>query len=636
MKQVDHNQFWLIKDNPITKAGVFPYLGKQISPSLEPDKIYQVYRPEEEIKKAADTFKLVPLVDDHTMLGPEFTPAEQKGVHGVLGEDIKEKNGTLFADVKIFSEQLKREIQEGKKELSLGYFCKYDLTPGQYNGMHYDAVQRDLKGNHIALVDNGRMGHDVRVMDAMAFDALDIVGSIDENPNHSPKNGQFVSSGRAGKKTEPGKKEEILKSKEEINKKALEVTKNAKPVATIKGDEFPGNSLDEKRQAAKKYFSVSLQGKNFSNKKSGKQIKIASGDKSFSESGYEDKINSIKYLPAMLSESDYLGKQPDAKNRPNVRGFHYFACKIGTPQGPQTVLLSVKEDNSGQLYYNHHIKKEATDSVKAGMQSSTGTVTSKDSIADNTQKIKWYFGDDEDLSSTTHGVGGKDAAPGKENNMDKVKQAIEAIKALFADPEAGDKDGKLAEILGALAPAASTGDNCSKDAEVDKRALIDEIGGILKGKLSDELIRTIMGKAEKLAYNDSSAGSADDDGVEPLKAQQVKEADEELTDKVNGVEKAVDELPAKVLQMIAQRDALYHQVSALVGTFDHATMTEEQVAQYACDKLDDLKGTPANKAVDVLKGYLKAQKPVQILSMDAAVADDEKDAGFEAFMKGDK
>lgn len=243
---------------------------------------------------------------------------------------------------------------------------------------------------------------------------------------------------------------------------------------------------------------------------------------------------------------------------------------------------------------------------------------------------------EEDVSSTNHGVGGKDAAPGKENEMDKIKQAIEAIKALFADPEAGDKDGKLAEILGTLAPAAPAGDECSKDEDVDKRALIDEIGGILKGKLSDELIRTIMGKAEKLAYNDSSAGSADDDGVDPLKTKQVKEADDKLTDKVNGVEKAVDELPAKLLQMIAQRDALYQQVSTLVGTFDHASMTEAQVAQYACDKLDDLKGTPADKAVDVLKGYLKAQKPVQILSMDSNVQTDEKDAGFEAYLKGEK
>ena len=418
-------------------------MGKQISPSLEPDKIYQVYRPEEEIKKAASTFKLVPLVDDHTMLGPDFTPAEQKGVHGVLGEDIQERNGTLFADVKIFSEQLKREIQDGKKELSLGYFCKYDLTPGQYNGMHYDAVQRDLKGNHIALVDNGRMGHDVRVMDAMAFDALDIVGSIDENPNHSPKNGG---------------------------------------------------------------------------------IKIATGSMNITKN----------------------------------------------------------------------------------------------------------------LSSTNHGVGGKDAAPGKENEMDKVKQAIEAIKALFADPEAGDKEGKLAEILGTLAPAAPADDKPAKDEDVDKRALIDEIGGILNGKVDEEILRTVLKKAEKIAYNASSAGSADDNNADPLKTKQVKEADDKLTDKINGVEKAVDELPAKLLQMIAQRDALYQQVSTLVGTFDHATMTEAQVAQYACDKLDDLKGTPADKAVDVLKGYLKAQKPVQILSMDSNVQTDEKDAGFEAFMKGDK
>ena len=65
-------------------------------------------------------------------------------------------------------------------------------------------------------------------------------------------------------------------------------------------------------------------------------------------------------------------------------------------------------------------------------------------------------------------------------------------------------------------------------------------------------------------------------------------------------------------------------------------MTEKDMAVYACDKLDDLKGTPADKAVDVLKGYLKAQKPARVLSMDAAPLEDEKDAGFEAYMKGEK
>lgn len=233
---------------------------------------------------------------------------------------------------------------------------------------------------------------------------------------------------------------------------------------------------------------------------------------------------------------------------------------------------------------------------------------------------------EEDVSSENNGVGGKDAAPEKENEMDKVKQAIEAIKALFADPEAGDKDGKLAEILGALGQAPAANDACAaKDEDVDKRKLIDEIGGILKDKVSDEIIRTVIGKAEKIAYNKSEAGSGDDEGVENNK----------LAEKVNGVEKAVDEMPAKLMRMLASREALYNQVSPLVGAFDHADMTEAQVAKYACDKLDALKDTPAEKAVDVLKGYLKAQKPQQILSMDAALPADEKDAGFEAFMKGE-
>ena len=50
-KIVDVNDFWLIPDNPMTKIGVFPYLGRQISPELEPDRIYQVLRPKEELTR---------------------------------------------------------------------------------------------------------------------------------------------------------------------------------------------------------------------------------------------------------------------------------------------------------------------------------------------------------------------------------------------------------------------------------------------------------------------------------------------------------------------------------------------------------------------------------------------------------
>lgn len=166
-KQIDKNDFWFIQKNPITKVGVFPYLGKQISQDCEPNKVYYVLRPKEELfrKETLDSLKLLPLVNEHTMLGKDFTPAEEKGVEGILGEQVVHDTDTIYTDIKIFSEDMKDKISNGKKELSLGYFCTYDKQEGTYNGQRYDYVQKNIIGNHLALVDKGRMGSDVRVYD---------------------------------------------------------------------------------------------------------------------------------------------------------------------------------------------------------------------------------------------------------------------------------------------------------------------------------------------------------------------------------------------------------------------------------------------------------------------------------------
>ena len=197
-KEIDTNDFWLIKDNPMTKIGVFPYLGRQISPELEPDKIYQVLRPEEELTspETLKSLELIPLVNEHTMLGTKdgMMPAEEKGVHGVTGQHPKVQKPLITNDLKVFSEELKNEIENGKKELSAGYSCRYDLTPGEYNGQHYDAIQRDVRFNHIALVGEGRMGKDVRVMDSIyTYDSItDIKNKEKQMPQEETKQAQDV------------------------------------------------------------------------------------------------------------------------------------------------------------------------------------------------------------------------------------------------------------------------------------------------------------------------------------------------------------------------------------------------------------------------------------------------------------
>lgn len=185
-RQNDVNGWTEIARNPISKIGVFPYLGRQIGNDAEPERIFHIYRPAEELgaPECLDSFRLLPFVNDHTMIGPSsagLTPAEQKGIHGVIGENVEFDGTYLRGNLKVFSDSLAALIESGKQELSAGYRCKYDMTPGEFGGVQFDGVQRMIRGNHLALVDEGRMGPDVAVLDHLTF-TLDATGGIMPDP----------------------------------------------------------------------------------------------------------------------------------------------------------------------------------------------------------------------------------------------------------------------------------------------------------------------------------------------------------------------------------------------------------------------------------------------------------------------
>lgn len=175
-KEVDSNSFELVRDNPLSAEGVYLYSGKMIGlPDLDPNKLYPVYRPAEELEKAADSFNNVPFIIGHEMIGKDATPYDQRPASGVL-TNVKYKAGKLYGDLKIWSEKMKDKILSGVKELSLGYKSVYERSRGVFKGQTYDFVQRNLRGNHLALVKNGRMGSEMRVYDAkeaMTFDSIE-------------------------------------------------------------------------------------------------------------------------------------------------------------------------------------------------------------------------------------------------------------------------------------------------------------------------------------------------------------------------------------------------------------------------------------------------------------------------------
>lgn len=168
-REIDTNGWIEIKKNPIAKCGVFPYLGSSIPiPGLDPQKFYNVYRPAEELSdpETIESFKLLPWIDDHEMIGPKWdTAAEEKGIDGVTGEDVYFEEPILYANLRLFSEKLARKIENGKKELSLGYTAEWVVEEGVYNGVKYQIVQRKPRGNHLASVKEGRSGHDIAVLD---------------------------------------------------------------------------------------------------------------------------------------------------------------------------------------------------------------------------------------------------------------------------------------------------------------------------------------------------------------------------------------------------------------------------------------------------------------------------------------
>ncbi|MBS0859627.1 DUF2213 domain-containing protein [Providencia rettgeri] len=170
-KRTYDNNGWLeVKDNPISKVGVFDYLGAEIGAPI-PDKIYRVLRPPEELasEETINSFKLTPFIIEHEMLGKYATPAEKKGIQGVIGENVYFDPPYLRANIKIFSDVALSNIDSGKIDLSPGYRSKYEFTSGIYEGQHYDVIQRHLRGNHLALVDEGRTGPDVAVQDHLVI-----------------------------------------------------------------------------------------------------------------------------------------------------------------------------------------------------------------------------------------------------------------------------------------------------------------------------------------------------------------------------------------------------------------------------------------------------------------------------------
>lgn len=101
---------------------------------------------------------------------------------------------------------------------------------------------------------------------------------------------------------------------------------------------------------------------------------------------------------------------------------------------------------------------------------------------------------------------------------------------------------------------------------------------------------------------------------------------------------AIDELSSIITKRVEARDSLVRKVVPLIGNFKYKNMTVDQVAKYACDKLDI--PVSAKNAKAALKGYLSAvkhNKATKLYTLDSAIRNSySEDAAIEEYLKGEK
>lgn len=169
-RRIDENGYLHVTQTHLTKEQVAPYFGKEIPGweqlGLEPEKVYYGYRSGEELERAKDTFNGMPLLIIH----------KQDSAHAPLKEERVGSIGTtpiwdapyLDNALTVTDQNAISAIDDGSlREISCGYFFEPDFTPGEFNGVHYDFVMRNIRGNHVALVKEGRAGPDVSVHDGL-------------------------------------------------------------------------------------------------------------------------------------------------------------------------------------------------------------------------------------------------------------------------------------------------------------------------------------------------------------------------------------------------------------------------------------------------------------------------------------
>jgi hypothetical protein len=188
--------FLICKNVPIGRTGDMEYTRAELNLEGDPTEMVIVHRDEKDVFDPATiaSFEGKAVTDNHPHedVMPDNYANYGKGHIQNVRRGTGENNDRLVADLFVTDPTLINEIlNKVRREVSCGYDCKF---PPNEDGTY---SQRQIRGNHVAVVSDGRAGDSVCIKDSVPTHSLETL------ENNSRKERISMKNSRKKAKTNP-------------------------------------------------------------------------------------------------------------------------------------------------------------------------------------------------------------------------------------------------------------------------------------------------------------------------------------------------------------------------------------------------------------------------------------------------
>lgn len=498
----------------------------------------------ENLDKFIHTMRKKPVIINH-----KNNITEKDKVGEVFNVWFNPDDGWYWCDGVITDKTAQNLIENKKWSVSCSYdFTKYDDEGGEENGIPYDIEFLDGEFSHLAIVNNPRYERANIVFNSKAEKDNEMEDyKLDNAKDRDGQEGEwitvkgthvFIPKGKTYEevieekfksysdmvpqlkkqleyvneklkdKNSPDKHERLVADKWKLEDQIKYYESQDKKEKSDGGSEEPSD--DYKREAD---IALTMMGQDYEkrgNKETGKRSKelkdkLKKGKELSDKDKSDIKIALDTYKPKDKGSEEKNKEKQEAEKQSLLKNDLKSMLKEISPSADYRYDAEQKE-----LQVRYFGKWEGDDG-SGDYDWQTPTAETKEKVQKIKEKFKKRFGyelkaDWGEKNWYSFWIPENKKA---ENSKEQDMAILEILKEFISKVE-NDK-----------------GDNMINNEKEDKRKLIDEVGGILKGKVDDEIIRTIIKKMEEASYNESEAGSADNKKVK----NEAEDEDEKVENK---------------------------------------------------------------------------------------------------------